>query len=104
MKIIYYIVSGVNMEILRFLLSFFAKEYGGDFKPLIDAFAQNDFDIKRVINNLDLEKLAPIIQSFIEKGAKNRPTDVGREAFGLAPIAGIADKDIVYTLNKYFYS
>ena len=92
------------MEILRFFLTFLLKEYGGELKPVIDAFSQNNFDLKKVLNNLDVEKLAPIIKSFFEKGAKTRPTNVGRDYYGLTPISGIADKDIIYTLNKYFYS
>jgi hypothetical protein len=33
---------------------------------------------------------------------KNRPTESAERNFYLSPIAGIADKDIIYTLNKYF--
>jgi hypothetical protein len=44
----------------------------------------------------------PLLQEFF-KSQNKTPTDfsVGEEC-KLSPIAKIADKDIVYTLNKYF--
>ena len=92
------------MEILRFLISFFLKEFGGEkLAPIIEEFSKNDFDLKKVLQNVNLESLAPIISAFTQN-VKNRPTETVERNYSLAPIAGIADKDIVYTLNKYFYS
>ena len=40
----------------------------------------------------------------MEQSAKKRPEKTSeRSEHGLTPIAGFADKDIVFTLNKYFY-
>lgn len=103
MKLIYYNVSGVNMEILQFLLSFFLNEYGGKLSPIIELLKNNDFDIKKTLQNVNLETIAPLIKNFMENGTKNRPENSERSVAGLNPIAKIADKDIVYTLNKYFY-
>ncbi len=92
------------MEILRFLISFFLKEYGGEkFAPLMNELSKNNFDLKSFLKNINLESIAPIISALFQN-AKNRPTESAERNYSLAPIAGIADKDIVYTLNKYFYS
>ena len=92
------------MEILQNLLSFFLNEYnGGKFKPLFDLLKNNSFDIKKAISNLNLDAIAPLIQEFMQKNNPTQTQSVGRD-YGLNPIAKIADKDIVYTLNQYFYS
>jgi hypothetical protein len=94
------------MEILQLLISFLVKEYGKDFAPLFDHLKENNFDIKSAIKNIDVSALLPLIEKFINlKDAKNRPFETQeRDIQGLKPISNIADKDIVYTLNRYFYS
>lgn len=93
------------MEILQFLISFFLKEFGGDkLQTIIELFRNNSFDLNKIINNLKPETIAPIMQDFFKSMNKeNSPTDfsVGEDN-KLSPIARIADKDIVYTLNRYF--
>ena len=91
------------MEILQFLLSFFLNEYGGgSLKPILELFKENSFDIKRVLQNLKPETVAPIIKDFMSKNNNKSPTETVGHACGLNPIAKIADKEIVYTLNKFF--
>ncbi len=90
------------MELLQFLLSFFASEYGDKLKPVLTLLEKNNFDIRKTLGSIDLETIAPIIKDFMEKGMKNRPESSERNIVGISPIANIADKDIVYTLNKYF--
>ena len=105
MKVIYYNVSGVIMEILQLLISFLAKEYGKDFEPIFNHLKENNFDIKSAIKNIDISALIPLLERFIFNETKNRPCQTQeRDIQGLKPITQIADKDIVYTLNKYFYS
>ena len=89
------------MEILQFLLNFIGNNSNlGVLTPIINLLKENSFDIKRVINNLSPDVIAPIIKEFMN-AQNNRPTEsVGRNE-GLTPIANVADKDIVYTLNKY---
>lgn len=97
MPFIYYIVSGESMEILQFLLSFFVQEFGGEeIRSVFEDLKENSFDFKSFLNNLTPEKIAPIIKKFTE--AKNPPKGYD----GLIPIADIADRDIIYTLNGYF--
>ena len=92
------------MEILQFLLSFFLNEYGGgNFKPILELFKENSFDLKKVLQNLKPETVAPIIKDFMSKNNNKSPTDSVGQVYGLNPIVKIADKEIVYTLNNFFY-
>ena len=106
MNVIYYNVSGEVMEILQFLLSFFLNNFkGGSLSPIFNLLKENSFDIKKLVQNLNPEVLAPIIKSFMELNKNEKsPTEFVGQGEGLKPIATIADKDIVYTLNRYFYS
>ena len=98
------------MEIIKFLLSFFLEEYGGEkLAPVINALKENSFDIKKTLKNLDPEVAAPILKDLLGGGLKEmfNGGDKGFNAgktYGLEPISEIADKEIVYTLNKYFYN
>ena len=86
------------MEILRFLLSFLAKEYdGGKFSEIFNLMNKYDFDLKKVMENIKPEDLSPIMETFSQN---KTPTEtVG--AFGLQPIKDLADKDVIYALNGY---
>lgn len=91
------------MEILQFLLSFFSQELnGGKFAPLFELFRDNSFDLKKIIKNLNPEIIAPLVQEFMNFSKNNNPTATVGQTVGLSPIANIADKEIVYSLNKYF--
>ena len=86
------------------LLTFFLNNYnGGSLKPIFDLFRENSFDISKVVKSLNPEILAPIIKQFTS-AKKTNPTESVGFGEGLKPIATFADKDVVYTLNKYFYS
>ena len=89
------------MEILQFLLSFLANEYGqGKYKSLFELLQQNSFDIKSTLKNADLSTLAPVFMDFMSMQIKNSPHPVG-ESFGLLPLDNIADKKIIECLNCY---
>ncbi len=96
------------MEILKLILSWFVKEKNLEgFAPIIELLSKNSFDVSKTLKNLNLDTIAPIIKSFMEratKGQNTTPTEnsVGGEIVGLNPIAKIADKEIVYTLNRYY--
>ncbi len=103
MKVIYYNVSGEIMELLQFIINNFFGGKLGELTPLIELLKKNDFDIKKIISELKPETLAPLVSAFTEFFANtNSPTDSAGEYHGISPIAKIADKEIVYTLNKYF--
>ncbi len=88
------------MEILQFLLSEFLKNGQNEsLKPLFELLKDNSFDIKKVIKNLSPEIIAPFIQNFT---GQNKSRANARQFNAISPIANIADRDIVYSLNKYF--
>ncbi len=92
------------MELLQILTSFFLNGKNADaFKSVYKLFEQNSFDIKKVLSSLTPDMLAPIVKEFMSTFKNNTPTEksVGGD-YRLAPIANIADKDIIYTLNRYF--
>ena len=91
------------MEILRFLLSFLTNEKNqGALSSILELFSKGSFDLKSLLSSLNLETLTPLIKDLLNQNP--RPTQTVERGFGVKPIAKIADKDIVYTLNKYFYS
>ncbi len=95
------------MDLLQILISFLNNlNTNSDLSPLIDLFKNNSFDLKKVLSNFSLETVTPIIKEFLRNFNQTKnPTDcsVGQD-FKLEPIAFIADKDVVYTLNRYFNS
>ena len=92
------------MEILQVLLSLFLNgEKGGAFAPVIKTIANNSFDLKKTLLSLTPEEIEPIINEFVKFSNKKSPTSGYSPSVGLDPIALIADKEIVYTLNKYFH-
>ncbi len=93
------------MELLQFLLSFLlGDENGKKVQPLLRLFSDNSFDIGKVIKSLNPEILAPLIKEFFSYAKNQNPQT--NFSFGddykLSPIARIADKDVIYTLNRYF--
>ncbi len=102
MNFIYYNVSGVVMEILQFLLSFFASEYGnGVLAPVLELLKQNSFDISKTLKNLKPEVFAPIAKEFFSSMNKKSPTEYNGRANGLSPVKNIADKEIIFALNRH---
>ncbi len=89
------------MELLQFISSLFSDDkIIKQFLPIIELLKQNSFDIKKVLASIDPEMLKPIVQEFI-KNINNRPASYAERIDGLKPISNIADKDIIFALNKY---
>ncbi len=87
------------------LLQFITSLLGNDnmlklLSPIIELLKQNSFDIKKVLASLDPEMLKPIIEEFI-KSLNNRPAQSAERIDGLQPISNIADRDIIFALNRY---
>ena len=88
------------MEILQFLLSFFTQEFGDKYKGVLELFKNNSFNLKSVLNNLNIETLAPLIKDIFS-GIKNFSPQNNLQAEGLLPIKNIADENIISALNEY---
>ena len=88
------------MEILQVLLSLLSNGQNMQaFKDLFLLLKQNDFDIRKTILNLDPKVIEPVIKQFMDN--INRPTEPVERSQGLTPISNVADKDIIFCLNKY---
>lgn len=92
------------MEILQFLLSYVLKESNlSAIAPLIDKLKENNFDLKKVISNLNPQTILPLISAFMQGTAQNKNPSPSRcEEEGLRPLNDFADKQIVECLNSYF--
>lgn len=99
------------MDIIDVLL----KTIGGNglnaLAPVFKLLNENSFDIKKVLEKVTPEDLAKIFQGIAEttengKTAQNAQKNAPfvTETNGVAPISDIADKEIVYALNKYVNS
>ena len=87
---------GGIVDILQFLISLFSSEEGMQLlSALLGVFSnqpkQEDDD------DPEIEKL------FEEISGKNKPSSKPiEEGYALSPISEVADRDIIYLLNKYF--
>lgn len=95
------------MEILRYITDFLLKAYGKEeLAPILQTLEKNNFDIKKTVSGLKPDTIIPILKSvasaFPFGREKTSPQNsFSRESFGTAPLSGIADKEIVYRLNRY---
>ncbi len=95
------------MEILQFLLNNFlsGKDKTGlsALKPIIELLQKHNFNLSKILSELNPEMLAPIVSAFTSAMENTKsPPQSGGQSHGVSPIAKLADKEIVYTLNKYF--
>ncbi len=96
------------MDILQTFLKLLS-EGREPLRAIIKLLSDNSFDIKKTIANLTPENVSEIL-SEIEK---SRPQTAENGTFydanalspqGLAPISDLADKEVVFALNKYLSS
>ena len=89
------------MEILQFLMTFFQNNQNLKLiAPIIEILRDNNFDIKKALSSLTPETIKPIVEQF-SVAMNSAPNTFYEKSQGLTPISNIADKDIVYSLNKY---
>lgn len=88
------------MDIVEVLKNLIPNINAGGLVPIINLLRENSFDLKKTVQTLTPEKLAPIIESFSENAAKSA-ANTNTHANGLSPIADVADKEIIYNLNRY---
>lgn len=91
------------MEILQTLLNFFLKNGNlGALTPLIELFSSNGFDLKKVLNNLDLNTVGSVVSSFMNLENQKTPTEEVGVSEGIDPVKNFASSEIVSALNQYF--
>lgn len=88
------------MDALKTILGLFSGKNGETTARFFKILSENSFDIKRVLNVLTAEDLLNIIDGFNRfSGEQKTPSE--NYANGVTTISDIADKEIVYALNKY---
>jgi hypothetical protein len=93
------------LELLTSLLS--SSDKLKQFSPMLELLSKNNFDIASTLKNLNLDAIAPLIKVFMENLGSSKqnktPAEFSTgEISHLNPIANLADKEIVYALNRYF--
>lgn len=89
------------MEILQFLMSLLKNSSALEkFAPLFNLLEQNNFDIRRTLSCVKPEMLRPIIEELSVLYKNKSPTDFVGQENALSPILNIADKEIVFCLNR----
>lgn len=68
--------------------------------PVINLLRENSFDIKKTVSSITPETLMKVGNELLKNSAP-QSTFHETEKNGVSPIANIADKDIVYILNRY---
>ncbi len=88
---------GGIVDILQFLISLFSSEEGLKLlSALLGGLSENTKQ-EQEEDDPEIEKL------FEEISGKKKPSSKPiEEGYALSPISEIADRDIVYMLNKYF--
>jgi hypothetical protein len=91
------------MNLLQFLTSLFSNpESRNKIFQLLGNILNGNFNLAEILSNLNIEKalslIAPLFQS------NNTTSQNKNDCFSLSPIENFANKDIVYSLNKYFES
>lgn len=93
------------MDIMSMLQNLLSDTNAKDFAPVINLLRENSFDIKRTLNALSPETLAPILKTLFMKNADSGGKESAfSENVGVTAIANVADKEIVYSLNRYLSS
>lgn len=91
------------MEILQFLINYLVKSNALDsIMPILNLLKNNSFDLKRVLSQIKPENIMQLVEMFLKNNAKKGPPKNEEPFYQLKPISNLADKQIVYTLNKYF--
>lgn len=91
------------MELIKILLSILGNDkIKQTILPLFSHLQNNDFDLKKAIECLTPEIVSPLISTFSELFTEQNksPKEPSITPSGILPISNIADKDIIYNLNK----
>ena len=90
------------MEILKFLIDFFTKnENTSNYAPIFKLLEENSYDVKKIINNLSIDKVMPLIECFMST-KKDSPIKEEPCSNKLSPIKSVCDTEIINALSCYF--
>lgn len=88
-----------RMQLLDTVLSLLLNEENKEkIAPIIDAVLKNGFNLQSILKNIDVSTLMPLLQGLFKQ---NQPSKQNYDANPLSPISNIADREIIFALNKY---
>ena len=85
------------MNLIEFLFSYLKDNYKDN--PIVKTITENGLDLKRALNGISMEDIGALLGQILNSRSNQKERE-----FMTEPIINIADKDIVYSLNRYFYS
>ncbi|MEG9430512.1 MAG: hypothetical protein VZQ61_06295 [Christensenellaceae bacterium] len=91
------------MDIADIIKNLFSGLNAETVLPIINLLRENSFDLKKVAQNITPEKIIPVVQAFAsaKSATEEHHAPFGAEKGGALTIANVADKEIVYCLNRY---
>ncbi|MBQ9485538.1 MAG: hypothetical protein IJU83_01740 [Clostridia bacterium] len=91
------------MEIVDILKNFLSSEQSETLIPIINALRQNSFNLKKTFQSLTPEMLAPLARAIAQSGfnSAGKTAPARDKSQGATAVANVADKEIVYALNRY---
>lgn len=91
------------MDIADIIKNLFSGKCAETVLPIINFLRENSFDLKKAAQNLTPEKIIPVVQAFAsaKSAAEEKSAPYASQKGGALTIANIADKEIVYCLNRY---
>lgn len=90
------------MQILDTLLSLLTSPDAKEkIAPILDAISKNNFNLAEVLKNIDITAVLPLVQSLFSQKQQTPPPV---NANPLSPVSDIADREIVFALNRYISS
>jgi len=88
------------MEILDFILkNFLSGDAQEKFAPVFKTVTENGFDLGKIIKNLDISAILPLLDGLFS--AKSAAPPKTETANPLSPVSDVADRDIIFALNRY---
>lgn len=91
------------MNLLQILTSFLSNSENS--KALINLLADllnGNFNLENFLKNINIEKVFNILSPLLQTNGANDKSQNQNVGLALKPITPFADKDVVYSLNKYF--
>ena len=94
------------MELLQKLAYFLFNTDGGQkLLPILTNLLNGSLNIADILNNINIQNVLPLLSGFFNNGQNKTPSArTDGNYYGLKPVVNLADKEIVYTLNRYFCS
>ena len=94
------------MELLQKLAYFLFNTDGGQkLLPILTNLLNGSLNIADILNNINIQTILPLLSGFFNNGQNKNPSArTDGNCYGLKPVVNLADKEIVYTLNRYFCS